>query len=65
MPEQVGFWTGLKRFLTFYWLRKGLGLARRADEQFTSSAEGIADAYDIQIDKNICSKKSYKYFFQL
>jgi phage shock protein A len=53
MPEQVGFWTGLKRFLTFYWLRKGLGLARKADEQFTSSAEGIADAYDIQIDKMV------------
>lgn len=60
MPEQVGFWTGLKRFLTFYWLRKGLGLARKADEQFTSSAEGIADAYDIQIDKMVSDYKTMR-----
>lgn len=60
MPETVGFWTGLKRFLTFYWLRKGLGLARKADEQFTSSAEGIADAYDIQIDRMVSDYKTMR-----
>ena len=60
MPETVGFWTGLKRLLTFYWLRKGLGLARKADEQFTSSAEGISDAYDIQIDKMVSDYKTMR-----
>jgi hypothetical protein len=50
---EVGFWTGLKRLLTFYWLRKGLGLVRKADEQFTGSAQGISDAYDIQHDRMV------------
>jgi phage shock protein A len=60
MPEQVGFWTGLKRFLTFYWLRKGLGLARMADEQFTSSAQGISDAYDIQQDRMVAQYRELR-----
>lgn len=60
MPEQVGFWTGLKRFLTFYWLRKGLGLARKADEQFTGSAQGISDAYDIQQDRMVAQYRELR-----
>ncbi|HIE26625.1 TPA: hypothetical protein EYP66_05000 [Candidatus Poribacteria bacterium] len=60
MPEQIGFWTGLKRFLTFYWLRKGLGLARKADEQFTSSAQGISDAYDIQQDRMVAQYRELR-----
>ncbi|MDP3696545.1 MAG: hypothetical protein Q8R55_00765 [Candidatus Taylorbacteria bacterium] len=48
MSEQgIGFFSALFRLITFYKWRKALGLVRAADAQFTGSAEGIADAYDL------------------
>lgn len=48
MAEQgIGFFRALIRLITFYKWRKALGLIRAADEQFTGSTEGIADAYDL------------------
>lgn len=45
--EGIGFFRAFFRFLTFYKWRKALGLVRAADAQFTNSADGIADAYDL------------------
>lgn len=45
--EGIGFWRALGRLITFYRLRKSLGLVRAADAQFTGSAQGISDAVDI------------------
>src|SRR3989338_7766838 len=45
--QQIGFFTALVRFFTFYKLRRSLGLIRAADAQFTGSASGISDAYDL------------------
>ena len=48
--ENIGFFGALWRFFTFYRMRKALGIARAADRQFTGSARGIADAFDLQQD---------------
>ena len=50
MSENISFLGNLWRLISFYKIRKALGLARAADEQFTSSAAGISDAYDIHHD---------------
>jgi DNA repair exonuclease SbcCD ATPase subunit len=60
MSSEIGLFGALWRFITFYKLRKSLGLIRAADAQFTSSADGIADAYDIHHDQLI---REYKEFF--
>ena len=59
--ERIGLFEALWRFITFYKLRKALGLARAADAQFTGSAEGISDAYDLHHDQLV---HEYKEFFQ-
>ncbi|HEY9793488.1 MAG TPA: hypothetical protein V6D22_24020 [Candidatus Obscuribacterales bacterium] len=60
MAEEVGLFSALWRFVTFYKLRKALGLVRAADAQFTSSADGISDAYDIHHEQLV---REYKEFF--
>jgi len=60
MSEEVGLFGALWRFVTFYKLRQALGLIRAADAQFTNSADGIADAYEIHHEKLV---KEYKEFF--
>ena len=45
--EQMGLFRALWRFVTFYGLRKQLGLVRAADRMFTGSTEGIGDAFDL------------------
>jgi DNA repair exonuclease SbcCD ATPase subunit len=47
----MGIFESLWRFVSFYQLRKAMGLARAADAQFTSSADGISDAFDIHREK--------------
>lgn len=49
--EGIGFFSALFRFFTFYKWRKALGLIRAADAQFTGSAQGISDAFDLHHDK--------------
>lgn len=49
----VGILKAIWRFFTFYNLRKGRRILDAAHRQFTGSAEGIADAYDIQQDRMI------------
>src|SRR4029450_2882657 len=51
--EQMGLFRALWRFVTFYGLRKQLGLVRAADRMFTGSTEGIADAFDLHRDQMI------------
>ena len=55
----MNFMQSLWRFVTFYQFRKAMGLARAADAQFTSSADGISDAFDIHREQLI---KEYKEF---
>ncbi len=55
----MGLFESLWRFITFYKLRKAMGLARAADAQFTSSADGISDAYDLHHEQLI---REYKEF---
>ena len=45
--EQMGLFRALWRLVTFYGLRKQLGLVRAADRMFTGSTEGIGDALDL------------------
>jgi len=49
--ENIGVFAALWRFVTFYKVRKALGLARAADRQFTGSPQGIGDAFEIQRNK--------------
>ncbi len=49
--EQMGILRALWRFVTFYGIRKRLGLVRAADRMFTGSTSGIADAFDIHRDE--------------
>lgn len=49
--ENIGFFSALWRYITFYKLRKSMGLVRAADRQFTGSAEGIRDAFDLHQNK--------------
>src|ERR1700719_3072899 len=58
--KEVGLFSAMWRLFTFYKLRQALGLVRAADAQFTGSADGIADAYDIQHEQAI---REYKDFF--
>lgn len=51
MDGQTGFFQALWRLVTFYGLRKQLGLVRAADRMFTGSTEGIADAFDLHRDQ--------------
>src|SRR5882757_5878817 len=55
----MGFLESVWRFITFYKFRQAAGVARAADAQFTSSADGISDAYDIHREQLI---KEYKEF---
>jgi DNA repair exonuclease SbcCD ATPase subunit len=55
----MGFLESVWRFVTFYKFRKTMGVARAADAQFTSSADGISDAYDIHREQLI---KEYQEF---
>lgn len=56
----IGFWAAVWRFISFYKARKALGLARAADEQFTGSAQGISDAFDIQQDNLVRQFQQYR-----
>lgn len=49
----IGILQALWRFVTFYRMRKALGLARAADQQFTGSTGGIRDAFDIHRERLI------------
>src|SRR6266699_2604784 len=51
--EQMGVFQAFWRLITFYGLRKQLGLVRAADRMFTGSTEGIADAFDLHRDQLI------------
>ncbi len=51
--ENIGIFGALWRFISFWRLRKALGLVRAADAQFTGSVQGIRDAYDLQREKLI------------
>ena len=51
--EKIVFFSSLWRIFTFWKLRKSLGLIRAANRQFTGSAEGIRDAYDLEREKLI------------
>ena len=51
--EQQGLFQAFWRLITFYGLRKQLGLVRAADRMFTGSTEGIADAFDLHRDQMI------------
>jgi phage shock protein A len=48
--NSIGFFGAVWRFVSFYKIRKALGIARAADRQFTGSAAGISDAFDIEHD---------------
>jgi len=54
----MGLFRALWRLMTFYGLRKQLGLVRAADRMFTGSTEGIADAFDLHRDEMIRSYES-------
>jgi hypothetical protein len=49
--ESIGLGRALWRFVSFYGLRKRLGLVRAADRLFTGSASGISDAFDLHRDQ--------------
>lgn len=51
--ENIGLFRAIWRFITFWKLRRTLGLVRAADQQFTGSVGGISDAYDIAHDKMV------------
>jgi len=53
MEEQPGIMQALWRFVTFYRVRKALGLVRAANEQFTGSTSGIRDAFDIEVNQKV------------
>lgn len=53
MEEQPGILSALWRFITFYRVRKALGLVRAANQQFTGSTSGIRDAFDIEVNQKV------------
>jgi DNA repair exonuclease SbcCD ATPase subunit len=57
--ENISLLKSIWRFFTFYKWRKSLAIARAADKQFTGSAAGISDAYDIQHEKMITEFKEF------
>lgn len=56
--NSIGFFAAVWRFISFYKIRKALGIARAADDQFTKSAGGISDAFDIEHDNLVGDYKS-------
>jgi hypothetical protein len=46
--EDIGVISQVWRFFTFYKWRKSLAIKRAADNQFTGSAQGIRDAFDLE-----------------
>lgn len=60
MDENVGFFSALWRFFTFYGLRKRMGLVRAADAMFTGSVGGISDAFDIHKDSTVRTYKGLR-----
>lgn len=48
--ERVGIFRAILRYVTFYKWRKERAILRAANKQFTSSAEGIRDAFEIHAD---------------
>lgn len=57
--QPIGIFAALWRLISFYKLRQALGLVRAADAQFTGSADGIADAYDLQHEKLVSEYKQF------
>jgi hypothetical protein len=49
--ENPGILRAFWRLITFWRLRKALGLVRAADRQFTGSVQGISDAFDLHQNK--------------
>ena len=49
----MGLIKAIGRFLSFKWLYAGGKVNKAAEETFTSSAEGVGMAFDIQKDKEI------------
>jgi hypothetical protein len=49
--ENPGLFQAFWRLISFWRLRKALGLVRAADRQFTGSVQGISDAFDLQQNK--------------
>lgn len=49
----MGLFKAIGRFLSFKWLWAGGKVNKAAEETFTSSAEGVGMAFDIQKDKEI------------
>jgi phage shock protein A len=49
----MGLFTAIARFFSFKWLYAGGKVNKAAEETFTSSAEGVGMAFDIQKDKEI------------
>jgi chromosome segregation ATPase len=60
MPDQqMGLFSAVWRFFTFYKLRQTLGLVRAADAQFTNSADGISDAFDLHHEQLVGEYKQF------
>lgn len=57
--ENISLFKSIWRFITFYKWRKALAVSRAADKQFTGSASGISDAYDIQHEKLITEFREF------
>jgi hypothetical protein len=51
--ENPGLFSSFWRLITFWKLRKALGLIRAGDRQFTGSVQGISDAFDLHQNKLI------------
>src|SRR5262245_20117844 len=51
--ENPGILRAFWRLITFWKMRKALGLVRAADRQFTGSVQGISDAFDLHQNKLI------------
>jgi hypothetical protein len=49
--ENPGLFQAFWRLITFWKVRKALGLVRAADRQFTGSVQGISDAFDLHQNK--------------
>jgi chromosome segregation ATPase len=57
--QPIGLFAAIWRLITFYKLRQAMGLVRAADAQFTGSANGISDAYDLQREKLVSEYKQF------
>lgn len=56
---EMGLFSAVWRFFSFYKLRQTLGLVRAADAQFTSSADGISDAFDLHHEQLVGEYKQF------